>query len=222
MRENDLTDEHPTGEHSASAYLMAALATLLFGVALHTGDRHGHLLTTSLAACLCLLGFILISWKKRDVVLGKLQLRSIGAAALAGLALALFTYATFPIVARWFPEARSEVVRLYSLLNQHAGGPFTLPLLTLVVLAEEVVWRELLFRAIRRHHGSTTTVLASSICYSLPQLAAGSWVLPLVAFGCGLAWGTQRAVSKTVSAPIVSHWVWSTLIFVLLPLVPPA
>ncbi|MFW5921140.1 MAG: CPBP family intramembrane glutamic endopeptidase, partial [Polyangiales bacterium] len=92
-----------------------------------------------------------------------------------------------------------------------------LPILVVVILAEELVFRGALMDLLSERMGGTATVLVASVLYLLPQLGVGSWLLMLVAFGCGLAWSALRQWTGTLVAPTVAHLIWDFVVFVLLP-----
>jgi membrane protease YdiL (CAAX protease family) len=138
---------------------------------------------------------------------------------LAGGVMAALTHAVYlPLATRW-PALTTEAARLYERLDSAPGVQVALPIIVLVVVAEEVVWRGLAYGWFERKLGSHTAIVTSTLSYAVPQLASGSWLLPALAIGCGIVWTTQRAVSGSLALPILTHLTWDLLVMSAFPLV---
>ncbi len=137
--------------------------------------------------------------------------------AAAGLLMSMMTWGLYPLSVEVFPPIEQEVVTLYRLLRQPPGPQQAFPLLLVVVVAEELVWRGLAIDVFSRSVGPWWAVVASAFVYVLPQVAFRSPLLMLVALMCGLVWGALRVRFKGVAAPLTAHIVWDLLIFVVYP-----
>jgi hypothetical protein len=115
------------------------------------------------------------------------------------------------------PAIATEVPKLYALLRQTPGPVWAFPILVLVVVAEEWVWRGLAIELFSQRLTPGRTVLLAASIYVLPQVAFRSPLLVVVAFGCGVIWGALRVWTKGLVAPLLAHLLWDLLVFVLFP-----
>lgn len=144
--------------------------------------------------------------------------QAIAAGIGAGGVMALVTHLAYPPVARIVPSIAIEVEGLYADLRQTPGPVLGTPLLLLAVAAEEAVWRGVLVRQMERKRGPLAIILVATLAYAVPQAFSGSWVLVLVALGCGAFWTFLRVWSGSVVVPALTHAVWNLVVFVALPL----
>jgi uncharacterized protein len=84
--------------------------------------------------------------------------------------------------------------------------------------SEEVLWRGAVFARLTRRYGpGWRPVVATTLCYALFVGLSGSLVLPLAALVCGAVWARQRQVTGSIVPGLVSHALWSLLIFLYIP-----
>jgi membrane protease YdiL (CAAX protease family) len=140
---------------------------------------------------------------------------------LAGLAAAAVmvaaTYGLFPVVASSWPLFGAGVPPLYAAFRE-GRPPGLLYLLPLIILAEEVVWRGIVYDALRRRMRPGGAVAVCGAAYALAHAPAGSLVLALVALGCGLFWAALRETTGSLVPATLSHLVWDLLVMVCRPL----
>lgn len=144
--------------------------------------------------------------------------RAIGVGIGAGGVMALVTHLAYPPVASLVPSIAAEVEGLYADLRQTPGPVLGTPLLLLAVAAEEAVWRGVLVRQMERKRTPLAIILVATVAYAVPQAFSGSWVLVLVALGCGALWTSLRVWSGSIIVPALTHAVWNLVVFVALPL----
>lgn len=142
---------------------------------------------------------------------------SLIAGLAVGLVMSLATWWLYPVSVSVFPPIQTEVETLYALLRQAPGPVRALPLLFLVVAAEELVWRGVAIDLFSKSFGPWRAMLFSALLYVLPQLALRSSLLIIVAFLCGLLWGSLRVRTRGLAAPLIAHLVWDILVFVMYP-----
>lgn len=142
---------------------------------------------------------------------------SLIAGLAVGLVMSLATWWLYPVSVSVFPPIQTEVETLYALLRQAPGPVRALPLLFLVVAAEELVWRGVAIDLFSKSFGPWRAMLFSALLYVLPQLALRSPLLIIVAFLCGLLWGSLRVRTRGLAAPLIAHLVWDILVFVMYP-----
>jgi membrane protease YdiL (CAAX protease family) len=141
-----------------------------------------------------------------------------------GLASGLALYALFllgALVARATP-LWPWVERVVELTRTSAPGA----LAALVIVfgtspSEEVLWRGAVFARLTRRYGPGWRPLAATtVLYALFVGLSGSLVLPLAALVCGAVWARQRQVTGSLVPGLVSHALWSLLMYSYLPGVP--
>jgi uncharacterized protein len=97
------------------------------------------------------------------------------------------------------------------------------PLAALVIVlgtspSEEVLWRGAVFaRLTRRYRPGWRPVAATTLLYGLFVGLSGSLVLALAALVCGAVWARQRQVTGSIVPGLVSHALWSLLMFLYIP-----
>lgn len=144
--------------------------------------------------------------------------QAVAAGIGAGAVMAAATHLAYPPVAGLVPAIGAEVTGLYADLRQPPGPILGVPLLLLAVAAEEAVWRGVLVRQLQKKRTPVVVVLVATFAYAVPQAFSGSWVLVLVALGCGAFWTSLRVWSGSIVVPAMTHAVWNLVVFVALPL----
>lgn len=143
----------------------------------------------------------------------------LGLGAVAGLLMAAGAQLGFMWVAPLWPGLDAEMTGLYTLLGAGPGPWARAALVGVVVLAEELVWREVLWRPLRERLGTPRAVVLVTASYTLAQLGMGSPALVAVALTCGLLWLGFRIVTDRLSVPIAAHLVFDALILGVWPIV---
>jgi hypothetical protein len=84
--------------------------------------------------------------------------------------------------------------------------------------SEEVLWRGAVFARLTRRYGAGwRPVVLTTVCYAFFVGLSGSLALPLAALVCGTVWGRQRQVTGSLVPSMVSHALWSLLMFLWIP-----
>ena len=84
--------------------------------------------------------------------------------------------------------------------------------------SEEVLWRGAVFARLRRRYGpGWRPLVATTGLYALFVGLSGSLVLSLAALVCGAVWTRQRQVTGSIVPSLVSHALWSLLMFLSIP-----
>lgn len=145
--------------------------------------------------------------------------RGLALGAVAGLLMAVGARLGFWLVAPMWPGLEAEITSLYALLDV-GPGPWARALLVgVVVLAEELVWRQALWLRMKEAWGAPRAAVWVTASYTLAQLGMGSPALVAVALSCGLLWLALRILTDRVSAPLAAHLVFDALILGVWPLV---
>ncbi|HDQ14154.1 MAG TPA: CPBP family intramembrane metalloprotease [Sediminispirochaeta sp.] len=98
----------------------------------------------------------------------------------------------------------------------------SLPLIALLLFfvsspGEEIFWRGFVQRNLQRFLGPIWGMIAAVFCYAAVHLLTGNPVLVLAALVAGLYWGLLYHYEGNLFTVIVSHALWTLLIFVLFP-----
>jgi membrane protease YdiL (CAAX protease family) len=155
--------------------------------------------------------------RPRVIALFRPSLRGAGWGVGAGLLMAACTYPAYHIAAGLFPALRPLVTTLYRATATTALGE-ALVWVTIIVVAEEVLWRGVGLSELTRYVGPRLAFALSVASYALAQLGTGSWVVGLVALVCGTLWTLERVWLGAPFAALVSHWLWTCLVILLFPL----
>jgi membrane protease YdiL (CAAX protease family) len=84
--------------------------------------------------------------------------------------------------------------------------------------SEEVLWRGAVFARLTRRYGAGWwPVVLDAVVYAAFVGLSGSLVLPMAALVCGTVWARQRQVTGSLVPSLVSHALWSMLMFLYVP-----
>jgi membrane protease YdiL (CAAX protease family) len=98
------------------------------------------------------------------------------------------------------------------------GGLAALVIVFATSPSEEVLWRGAVFARLTRRYGpGWRPVVLTALAYAFFVGLSGSLVLPLAALVCGLVWARQRQVTGSLVPSLVSHALWSLLMFLYIP-----
>jgi membrane protease YdiL (CAAX protease family) len=87
--------------------------------------------------------------------------------------------------------------------------------------SEEVLWRGAVFARLTRRYGAGwRPVVLCAVAYAAFVGLSGSPVLPLAALVCGTVWARQRQVTGSLVPSLVSHALWSLLMYLYVPGLP--
>lgn len=191
--------------------------TLALLLALWPATPLGMWLGTGLAAAIGLLaGFGLA----RDSLLPLLRPTpsSLALGTFTGALMAAVTHLVYPVAVQFVPAIEPAALALYARLDGPPGKLAALPIVLAVVVAEELVFRGLAYDQLRARFGPAVSVALAVALYTVPQLASGSWLLPLLAIGCGAIWTLLRHWTGGLVIPVLTHLVWDLAVMVAFPL----
>jgi hypothetical protein len=98
------------------------------------------------------------------------------------------------------------------------GGLAALVIVFATSPSEEVLWRGAVFARLTRRYGAGwRPVVLTTVAYAGFVALSGSVVLPLAALICGAVWTRQRQVTGSIVPGLVSHALWSLLMFLWIP-----
>ncbi|MEZ4450219.1 MAG: NAD(P)H-binding protein [Nannocystaceae bacterium] len=135
----------------------------------------------------------------------------IAAAALYGLGAA-----TLAIARAITPAIAGPLADVYALAAA-APGSWTLPLLVLTIVGEEVVWRGAILLPLAAKIGPWSAVVIAALLYAAAHALAGPPLLAGAALGAGLFWGWLTLRSGSLFAAIVCHLLWDLAVVLVAP-----
>ncbi|HKO83939.1 MAG TPA: CPBP family intramembrane glutamic endopeptidase, partial [Actinomycetota bacterium] len=98
------------------------------------------------------------------------------------------------------------------------GGLAALVIVFATSPSEEVLWRGAVFARLTRRYGAGwRPVVLSAAAYALFVGLSGSLALSLAALACGTVWARQRQVTGSLVPSLVSHALWSLLMYLSIP-----
>jgi uncharacterized protein len=139
--------------------------------------------------------------------------------ATAGAMMVFATFFLYPLLARSFPFIATDTAQLYTAFRMLSPVVAALALVP-VIVGEELVWRGVVQASLVRRFEAWKGVTLAAAVYALVHAPFGSPVLVVVAFFCGLAWGTLRATTGSLVPTLVAHLLWDVVVLLWLPLDP--
>lgn len=161
----------------------------------------------------------LLLWLDRGALLSTehVSVRAVAVGLSVGVLMTALTYPAYDLAVQLIP-ALEEAVRAEYSRTGLAGRYSVLPLLVVIDVAEEVLWRG---SVLERMPAATDRrkVLVSVGTYVACQAALGSWVVVVIAAGCGTIWVLERIHTRSLLAPLLSHLIWTLTVMVLHPVI---
>ena len=142
--------------------------------------------------------------------------------AAAGLVAAPVLYGVFvlgkTVLAVILPGSGESIAAVYA--PREGASLWAVAALLLLVTgpAEETFWRGLVQHALVERLGKLGGLIAASLLYALAHLCTLNAPLVLAALVAGIGFGALALLSGSLTAPVICHSLWATLIFVLFPL----
>jgi len=154
---------------------------------------------------------------RRDVLDDRTGLLSgVGYGVAAGLVMAAGTHVLYGPVTRALPWLVTDIDGLYRAFAG-PGRVVAALLMPLVVIAEELVWRGVVYSALADRLGRVPAVLGGTLLYAAAHTPIGSAALVMACLGAGLCWTALRAVTGQLSTAVVAHIVWDVAVLVIWP-----
>ena len=149
------------------------------------------------------------------------RIRFTASAVAHGVVSAALLYAVFylgnALAPYVVPGATGEVGGIYALGEGSSRLAVFLLLFFLTGPAEEIFWRGFLQGRLMDRLGRWQGYLAATVIYGAVHAFSGNLMLMLAAFVAGAWWGAQYLWRRDLAAVIVSHSLWSAVIFAVAP-----
>lgn len=138
-----------------------------------------------------------------------------------GLVMAALTHLVYRAASALWPALIAPVEKLYGTVDRAPPVAIALALLVLIVFSEELVWRGVVLDGGAKagvDRRSRAAFLVSAVGYALAQLGAGTPLLAVIAFCCGLIWGAVRLWRRDLVSVLLMHLVWDLGVLFVFPL----
>jgi uncharacterized protein len=156
-----------------------------------------------------------VGWKKPHLVW---RWRSVGLGVVSAIALYAVFYVGNAVAPLIVAGAHSQVGGIYGLGRGTPGVAVFLLLLFVTGPGEEIFWRGFLQDALERRFGPLAGFGAATIVYGGVHVFSGNAMLMLAALVAGAFWGALYAWKKDLLALIISHALWSAVVFAVFPI----
>jgi NADH dehydrogenase len=136
-----------------------------------------------------------------------------------GLAAAVGLYLAGRLVSRWLtalPAFAAQAETLYAWTTQ-VPPALVVVLLPLIVLGEEVVWRNAVTLPLAARLGPWAGVLVAAAAFAVAHLPMGVPLLLIAAFAAGTFWSALVVKTGSAVPSLVSHLFWDVAVMFLLP-----
>lgn len=141
---------------------------------------------------------------------------------IAGIISAALLYAVFWVgytISDWIvPKAHSMIGGVYSLGDEKPAWPIFISLFFITSAGEEIFWRGFLQEKITRRVGVLHGFWIAAILYGGVHIVSANLMLVLAATTAGAFWGLLYCWKRDLFLLIVSHSLWSAVIFILNPI----
>lgn len=145
---------------------------------------------------------------------------SVGIGVLSAALLYVVFYAGNALAPLIVPGAGSQVGGIYDLGEGASRAAVFLLLFLVTGPAEEIFWRGFLQGRLMARLGPAGGYVAATLVYGGVHAFSGNLMLVLAAVVAGAWWGAQYLWRRDLAALIVSHSLWSAVIFTVAPVTP--
>jgi hypothetical protein len=115
------------------------------------------------------------------------------------------------------PGSHSMIASVYATGQGIPSWVIALLLLFITSPAEEIYWRRFMQRTLTDRFGRFPAFIMTVGLYTLVHVVTLNPALVLAAFVAGFVWGLIYYYEQSIVPTIISHALWATTIFVLLP-----
>jgi uncharacterized protein YbjT (DUF2867 family)/membrane protease YdiL (CAAX protease family) len=202
------------GQAFAPAVVLAALAIAVpAGLGMVVANVWYRMASGGLLLSAAALAFVHVDWR----ALFRPTWRHVAHGAAAGVVM----YAVGAVVARMLaasPTLAAQMSELYG-WKRAVPGTLAVPLLLLIVLGEEIVWRNAVTLPLAARLGPWPGVLAAAALFALAHLPLGVPLLLLAALSAGAFWSAFVLKTRSAVPALVSHLLFDLAVLFWLPYV---
>ncbi|MCF8025863.1 MAG: CPBP family intramembrane metalloprotease [Desulfobacteraceae bacterium] len=146
-----------------------------------------------------------------------LDWKSLGIGLLSAAILYLVFWAGKAVSTAILPFAQDQITAVYGKGEGTSSWTIIILLFFVTGPCEEIYWRGYLQRQLMVRFGGVAGWLLATALYAGVHISSGNLMLTAAAGVVGAFWGAMYWRFKDISPVIISHAVWSTFIFAVLP-----
>jgi membrane protease YdiL (CAAX protease family) len=167
----------------------------------------------------CVVTVVCIALSPREVLAAfRCNVTGVLLGLVVGAAMTALTYPAFSLAVRIIPGLHAQVAGLYQFASTTSLSK-ALFWVTTLVIAEEVLFRQVLPRALQLWTAERIAFALAVVIYSFAQLGSGSWIIFLLALVCGTTWTALRLYTGSITPSLIAHGIWTPTVIVLVPVV---
>jgi len=151
----------------------------------------------------------------RNILLGVFLAALLYAVFYAGNQFLILLSRLFPSL---LPDRAGNIASVYANLGGLAPGLVALLLFFPIGFGEEIFWRGFVQRRFKERWDDRFAFVLTTCLYTAIHLPTGNPVLILAALTCGFFWGGFYWATGTLVPVLVSHMLWDSFIFVIMPI----
>lgn len=214
--EPELERNRPRGLASWASWVALALVAIWVTLMTRFGNTDVYSVMGPYA---CIVTGVCIALSPREVLASlSCNVRGVLLGLLVGAAMTALTYPAFKLAVRFMPGLEAQVAGLYQFASTTSLGKALFWVGTLVV-AEEVLFRQVLPRALQLWTAERVAFALAVVIYSFAQLGSGSWIIFLLALVCGTVWAALRMYTGSITPSLIAHGIWTPTVIVFFPVV---
>ncbi len=154
-------------------------------------------------------------WQRPQI---RMRASSIGLGVVSAAVLYAVFWAGNAVAPYVVPGAHAQVGGIYGMGDGSSRAWIFLLLLFVTGPGEEIFWRGFLQQRLEGRMGRAAGYVAATLVYGGVHVFSGNAMLMLAALIAGAFWGAMYLWRRDLAAVIVSHSIWSAVIFAVLPI----
>lgn len=148
----------------------------------------------------------------------KFSWKSIVLGLLAAAVLWIVFYIGDAVSKMLFDFARPQVDSIYAMKDGQNKLLVALGLLFIIGPSEEFFWRGFVQHSLIDTFGEWKAFIITTLIYALVHIWSFNFMLIMAALVCGIFWGLMYRYNKNMVPLIISHAVFDTVVFIILPI----
>jgi membrane protease YdiL (CAAX protease family) len=214
------SETHPEAELSPRRPRGLALTVSIVLVAVWVAliSRFGNTdVYTVMGPYACIVSLVCLALFPRELIaMLACDLRSILLGLGVGAGMTLLTYPVFALAVKIMPGLQAQVAGLYHFATTTSVSAALFWIGTLVI-AEELLFRGVLPHVLQPWASQGRAFALAVLIYAAAQLGSGSFIVFLIALGCGTIWAALCRYTGSLTPGLIAHGIWSPTILVLFP-----
>lgn len=210
--------DHPrfAPEPPRSLELWSSLALTVVWIVMISRFGEGDVYSVMGPFACAVVGLCLVLRRRQLLAAFRASAGGVLAGVAVGVVMTALTYPAFQLAVKILPSLDAQVKDLY-----HGARSTTLPKalawVSAIVLAEEVLFRGVLPKALSQVTGQRNAFALAVLAYTVAQLGSGSVIVALLALACGSIWTVLRVRTQSLLPALIAHAIWTPTTILLYP-----